>query len=130
MTPKRILQIIPTLDRSGAEKQMALLAQGLPSDEFDVHVAALTRGGPLEAELRQARIETTVIGKAWKLDPRAVWRLHEHVARLKPDLIHTWIFAANAYGRAVGLVCGVKCLVAAERCVDPWKGWTELAIDR
>ena len=47
----RILQIIPTLDRGGAEKQMSLLATGLPRDEFDVHVCALTRGGPLSAEL-------------------------------------------------------------------------------
>ena len=27
---KRILQIIPTLDRAGAEKQLCLLADGLP----------------------------------------------------------------------------------------------------
>lgn len=127
---KRILQIIPSLDRSGAEKQMTLLACGLPRDEFEVHVAALTRGGPLAAELGRAGIETTVIGKAWKLDPRAYWRLKRHIARLQPDLIHTWLFAANAYGRAAALACGVKCLVAGERCVDPWKSWTQLAIDR
>ena len=127
---KRILQIIPTFDRSGAEKQMTLLARGLPRDEFDVHVCALTRGGPLAADLRRAQIDATVIGKRWKLDPRAYWRLKRHVARLQPDLVHTWIFAANAYGRAAGLACGVKCLVAGERCVDPWKGWPELAVDR
>jgi glycosyltransferase involved in cell wall biosynthesis len=44
---KRILEIIPTLDRAGAEKQLTLLAAGLPADEFEVHVCALTRGGPL-----------------------------------------------------------------------------------
>jgi len=42
---KRILEIIPSLDRAGAEKQMTLLVRGLPGDEFDVHVCALTRGG-------------------------------------------------------------------------------------
>ena len=127
---KRILQIIPTLDRSGAEKQMTLLARGLPRDEFDVHVCALTRGGPLVADLRRAEIPTTVIGKRWKLSPRAYWQLRRLVARLHPDLIHTWLFAANSYGRAAGIACGARCLVAGERCVDPWKGWTELTIDR
>jgi glycosyltransferase involved in cell wall biosynthesis len=127
---KRILQIIPTLDRSGAEKQMTLLAAGLSRDEFDVHVCALTRGGPLADDLRRAEIPATVIGKAWKIDPRAYWQLKRHVAGLEPDLVHTWIFAANAYGRAAALACGVKRLVAGERCVDPWKGWTELGIDR
>ena len=50
----RILQIIPSLDRGGAEKQLALLATRLPRDQFDVHVCTLTRGGPLSSELRRA----------------------------------------------------------------------------
>ena len=37
---KRVLQIIPTLDRAGAEKQLCLLAAGLPRAEFEVHVCA------------------------------------------------------------------------------------------
>ena len=39
----KVLQLIPTLDRSGAEKQMVMLAKGLPRDRFRVEVAALTR---------------------------------------------------------------------------------------
>jgi glycosyltransferase involved in cell wall biosynthesis len=126
---KRILQIIPTLDRSGAEKQLTLLARALPREEFDVRVCALTRGGPLEADLQAAGIPVTVLGKRWKFDPHAFWRLWRLIKTLQPDLIHTWIFAANAYGRAAGMLAGVKCLVAAERCVDPWKTW-ELRFDR
>lgn len=126
----RILHVIPSLDRAGAEKQMTLLVANLPRAEFDVHVCALTRGGPLWADLRKAEIPVTLIGKRWRVDPRAFWRLKRLVARLRPDLIHTWLFAANAYGRAAGIACGVKHLVAGERCVDPWKGWVELAIDR
>ena len=127
---KRILQIIPTLDRAGAEKQMSMLAAGLSRDEFDVHVCALTRGGPLLSALDEARIPARVIGKRWKIDPRAFWKLKRHVGRLRPDLIQTWLFAANAYGRAAGIACGVKCLVAGERCADPWKGSRDLLIDR
>jgi glycosyltransferase involved in cell wall biosynthesis len=127
---KRILQIIPTLDRAGAEKQMVLLAQGLPRDEFEVHVCVLTRDGPLHADLDRANLPVTVIGKPWKLDPRAYWRLRSYIRRLRPDLAHTWLFAANAYGRAAALSCGVKCLVAGERCVDPWKSAWQLAVDR
>jgi len=127
---KRILQVIPTLDRAGAEKQLALLAARLPVDEFDVHVCALTRGGPLLGDLEQAGIPATVIGKRWKIDPQAFFRLTRFIRNWEPDLIHTWIFAANAYGRAAGMWCNVKCLVAGERCVDPWKGSRDLAVDR
>ncbi|MHB8898209.1 MAG: glycosyltransferase [Thermoguttaceae bacterium] len=127
---KRILEIIPTFDRAGAEKQLVLLAAGLPADEFEVHVCALTRGGPLLDDLQKAGVGTTLIGKRWKIDPQAFFRLERFIAAWKPDLVHTWIFAANAYGRAAALRCGVRCLVAGERCVDPWKSGYELAIDR
>lgn len=127
---KKILQIIPTLDRAGAEKQMCLLARGLPRDRFDVHVCALTRSGPLAAGLEEAGIPTHLIGKRWKLDPLAFARLKKHIAAVRPDLIHTWLFAADAYGRAAGMATGTKHFVCGLRCVDPWKSGYELMIDR
>ena len=71
----KVLQLIPTLDRSGAEKQMVMLAKGLPRDRFRVEVATLTRMGPLEAELAAAGIPVTAIGKRLKFDPLALARL-------------------------------------------------------
>ena len=127
---KRILQIIPTLDQAGAEKQMSLLARGLPPEEFDVHVCALTRGGPLAAGLAEAGIPVSVIGKRWRVDPWACWQLCRHVSRLRPHLIHTWMFAANAYGYAAAKAAGIQRLVTGQRCVDPWKGGGQLAVDR
>lgn len=128
--PLRVLQIIPTLVRGGAEKQMTLLATGLPRDRFDVHVAVLTHTGPLEATLREADIPVTLIGKRWKLDPAAYFRLKRHIQELKPDIVHTWLFAANAYGRRAAFSAGVKHVLAGERCVDPWKSGAQLTIDR
>ena len=40
------------------------------------------------------------------------------------------MFTANAYGRAAALLAGVPHVVASERCVDPWKDWHQLALDR
>jgi glycosyltransferase involved in cell wall biosynthesis len=128
--PLRIVLIIPTLDRCGAEKQLALLATGLPSREFEVHVCALTRGGPLEAPLRAAGIPVTVIGKRRKIDHAAYFRLHQYLCDLRPEIAHTWLFAANCYGRLAARHAGVPIIIAGERCVDPWKQWHELAIDR
>lgn len=126
----RILFIIPTLVRGGAEKQLVLLASGLPRDQFDVHVTVLTHTGPLEARLRAAGIPVTVIGKRWKIDPLCFWRLQRHIRALRPDIVHTWLFAANAYGRQAAALAKVPHIIAGERCVDPWKRPHELAIDR
>ncbi|MCL2349270.1 MAG: glycosyltransferase [Planctomycetaceae bacterium] len=126
----KILQIIPTLDRSGAEKQMVLLATGLPKEEFDVHVAVLTRTGPLAAELENANVPYTLINKSLKIDPFAFFRLKRLIKTLKPDIVHTWLFAGNSYGRAAATACHVPVVIAGERCVDPWKGRVHFMIDR
>ena len=126
----KILEIIPTLDQSGAEKQLVLLASGLPKEQFDVRVAVLTRDGPLSQALREARIPYTVIGKRSKISLLALSRLKKEIRAFAPDLVHTWIFAANAYGRKAAIDCGVPKIVCGERCVDPWKGRLHFAIDR
>lgn len=126
----RVLQVIPTLDRSGAEKQMVLLAQGLPRDRFDVEVAALTRLGPLEAELREAQIPVTLIGKRWKLDPAAAARFVRFLKANRFDVVQTWIFAANVHGRVAARMARVPVVVTAEMAVDQWKTSAHLAIDR
>jgi glycosyltransferase involved in cell wall biosynthesis len=126
----RVLLIIPTLVRGGAEKQFTLLARGLPRDTFDVHVAVLTHSGPLEASLQEHGVPLTIIGKRWKFDLSSYWRLRRHIRELAPDIVHTWLFAANAYGRQAAASAGVRHIIAAERCVDPWKAAWQLAIDR
>ncbi len=125
-----VLQLIPTLDRSGAEKQMVLLAKGLPRDRFRVEAAALSRLGPFEAELADAGIPVTLIGKRAKVDPLAFLRLERFLKARKFDVVQTWIFAANVYGRAAARRAGVPVVVVAEMAVDLWKGRLERSIDR
>jgi glycosyltransferase involved in cell wall biosynthesis len=126
----KVLQLIPTLDRSGAEKQMVMLARGLPRDRFRVEVAALTRSGPLEAELRDADIPVTIIGKPLKLDPIALARLVRFLKAGSFDVVQTWIFAANTYGRVASRLARVPVVVVAEMAVDQWKGRSDRLIDR
>jgi len=126
----KVLQLIPTLDRSGAEKQMALLAGGLPRDRFDVEVAALTRLGPLRDELTAAGIPLTLIGKRLKIDPFALGRLVRLLRARRFDVVQTWIFAANVYGRVAAMRAGVPVVVTAEMAVDLWKRPAHLAVDR
>lgn len=126
----KLLLLIPTLDRSGAEKQLTLLATRLPRDEFVVHVAALTRGGPLAEDLRAAGVRLTILGKHFKFDPIALHRLRRLVAAEQPDILHTWLFAANAYGRMVGGARPPFPIVVSERCVDSWKSGWQMWLDR
>lgn len=126
----RICHIIPTLDQGGAEKQLCLLAAGLDRARFETQVIALTRTGPLEASLRERGIPVHRISKRGKFDPFALRRLTLKIRELAPDVVHSWIFAANCYGRFAARRAGVPVIIAGERCVDPWKRWWHFAVDR
>jgi glycosyltransferase involved in cell wall biosynthesis len=126
----RLLLLIPTLDRSGAEKQLTLLATHLPRNEFDVEVVALTRGGPYADELARQKVPLTVLNKRFRFDPAALWRLRRLLHRRQPDILHTWLFAANAYGRLAAGARPTFPIVVSERCVDSWKSGWQLWLDR
>jgi len=126
----KLLLVIPTLDRSGAEKQLTLLATRLPRPDFSVHVAALTRGGPYALELAAAGIPVTVLNKRMKCDPVAYLRLRSLLRELRPDIMHTWLFAANAYGRLAAGPRPAFPIVVSERCVDSWKTGWQFWLDR
>lgn len=126
----RVTLLIPTLDRSGAEKQLTLLATRLPRDEFDVEVVVLTRSGPYAAELEQAGVPLTVLGKRWKFDPLCLRRLKRHLQQRQPHVLHTWLFAANAYGRLALPRKDAPKVIVSERCVDSWKAGWQLWLDR
>jgi glycosyltransferase involved in cell wall biosynthesis len=126
----KVLQLIPTLDRSGAEKQMVILAKGLPRDRFHVEVATLTRQGPFESDLWDAGIPVTAIGKRFKLDPMAMAKLVQLLKDKKFDVLQSWIYAGNTYGRIAGRLARVPVVVVAEMAVDIWKGRSERFVDR
>lgn len=127
---RRVLLVIPTLDQSGAEKQFTLLAKGLVDEEFEVRVVALTRGGYFEEFLKDAGIPVTVLGKRWKFDPRAALRLRKIIREWQPMIVHSWLFAANAYVRLVAGRRRPPFVVVSERCVDSWKASWQSWLDR
>ena len=126
----KVLFVIPTMDRCGAEKQLTLLATGLPKDKFDVKVALLTRGGPYMQRLLDAGISVELIGKNGRFSFRAYRKLKGVIKRYKPDVVHTWLFAANAYGRLAAFACKVPVVICGERCVDLWKGFSHWCVDK
>lgn len=126
----RLLLLIPTLDRSGAEKQLTLLATQLPRSEFDVHVVALTRGGPYADDLARAGVRLTILHKRFRFDPVALRKLKRLLRDQRPDVLHTWLFAGNAYGRLAAGPTPSCPVVVSERCVDVWKARWQLAVDR
>ncbi|MCA9065154.1 MAG: glycosyltransferase, partial [Planctomycetaceae bacterium] len=121
---------IPTLDQSGAERQLTLLATGLPRDQYDLHVIALNRGGYYADLLKQADIPVEVLGKRFRFDPLTWLRLRGRLHRLRPDVVQSYLFAANTYVRLPGVTPSATRIIVSERCVDTWKSGWQLSLDR
>jgi len=127
----RIMYVIATLDAAGAERQLVHLATGLDRSRFSPFVCCLTRGGELlEAKLRSADVPYCVLRKPFKFDLRVVLQLMRRMRELRPNIVHTWLFTANAFGRTAALLAPVPHIVASERNVDEWKTCVHRAIDR
>jgi glycosyltransferase involved in cell wall biosynthesis len=127
---RKICWIIPTLDEGGAEKQLCLLAQAIDRNRFEPLVITLSRSGPRKVALDNAGVPVIEINKRGKLDLFAWFRLTKAIQNFSPDIVHTWVFAANSYGRAAALRCKVPIVFGGERCVDPWKTLFHNVIDR
>ena len=114
MNKTNILQIIATLDIGGAERQLIELVKRLDKNKYNVTVCCITRGGPLEEDLRKLGIEYHILYKRFKLDFTVIFRLIRLIRQKKTDLVHTWNFTANAWGRVSAWIAGVPVVIAEE----------------
>ncbi len=126
----RIAYVIPTLDQSGAERQLTLLATSLPREAYSVRVIALQRGGPYLKSLTDVGIDVRVLGKRFRLDPLTWYRLRHEIRSFQPDIVQSFLFAANSYVRLPGVTPATTKIIVSERCVDSWKSGWQLNLDR
>jgi len=114
MKKTNILQIIATLDIGGAEKQLIELVKRLDKNKYNVTVCCITRGGPLEEDLKKLGIEYHILYKRFKFDFTVIFKLTRLIRQKKIDLVHTWNFTANAWGRVSAWIAGVPIIIASE----------------
>jgi glycosyltransferase involved in cell wall biosynthesis len=93
----RILHIIDSLGHTGIANQMLLLARGLASHRYDVHVAVLN-ASPKNWATGSQDFPIINIGRRWAIDPLADLRLAQHVRNLQPDIVHTWNTVPGMFG--------------------------------
>lgn len=130
MLKTRILQIIDRLDGDSPSQQLALLARRLPRDEFDVRVCTLCSGGRMANQLAADGIEVHWLKRRWTCDPFVLWRLQQLLRQWPPDIVQTWQFMGNSYGRMAARWQGVGCILAVQQQWERWKHWPHRWLDR
>jgi len=127
---KTVLQVIGQLTKGGAEKQLYLLCKSLKQRGWQVYVLALSEGGFWKEKLESLGIKVSSINARRNMEWRRVSFARKTISRIKPDVMHTWLFPGNCYGR-LGAICQKPPLViASERMPALKKSFRDKIIDR
>jgi glycosyltransferase involved in cell wall biosynthesis len=108
--PRRVLQIIDSLVRAGAEQSLAMLAPHLVGQGIDLHVAYLVEGDGLRPEIERAGVPVLSLAEPGAGRRRWLARTVDLVAELQPAVVHTTLFEADLAGRRAASRVGVPCV--------------------
>jgi len=105
----RVLLLMDSLGNGGAERQMALLATGLPPG-WQRRVCTLG-GGEFEAALRAKGISVQVHKRRLPFDPMPATALWRSILAYRPDVVHSWSWMST-------LLAGPLCRLLRVPLVD------------
>lgn len=116
--------LVGSLDRGGAERQLLELANRLDRARFRPVLITWFARGSLVAELQpdiaNFHLSIPQVGAvpAWRrpaVAARLAWRLWRVLRRLRPAILHAYLFTAYVIGALVGPPAGVPVVIAGRR---------------
>ena len=109
----KVLLLANSLPNGGAERQLTLLAAGLPP-AWQRRVCALG-GGPFETRLREQGIPVEILERRARLDPVPAAALWRSILTSSPDIVHSW-------GWMPTVVAGPLCRLIGVPLIDSIRG--------
>ena len=123
MKPKiKILFIITSSGIGGAEKILCYTATGLDYNKYDISVCSLKKKGEIAADLEKRGIEVCCLhmggresSLGWLSSIIALIRLFPYLIRIRPTIIHSFLFRANILARIAGYLTGIPIIISSVR---------------
>lgn len=108
--PIKILHIISSLGRGGAEAMLDNLTAGGPSK--GVAVVCLTTDGPIGDRIAKRGVPVWSVGLkgSWR-DIVSLWRLFSHLRQVRPAIVQTWLYHGDLIGGVIARAAGVRYVV-------------------
>lgn len=116
-----ICYIIGQLGKGGAEKQLYELLKGMSRNVFSPTVISLSHGGYWEKEIQRLGIPVITLPRKKHFEFTRLIRLIKLLHTIKPQIVHTYMFSANSYGRIAAILTGVPVVIASERSLPELK---------
>lgn len=124
-----------TLGRGGAERQLVYMLRALKAAGIEIRVLCLTKGEPLEAEIRALGIRVTWVGASrWR--PIRLYRVIKELRREPAHIVQSAHFYTNLYVAVAARLLGIKSIGAvrndltSELKVHGFMGWAQLHLTR
>jgi glycosyltransferase involved in cell wall biosynthesis len=115
----RIVHLITGLNVGGAERSLAGLLHASDHRRFSHLVISMIRPGPVADDLARAGIEVRSLEmNRGRPSLRGAARLVTMLRRLRPQLLHCWMYHANLLGVLAGRAAGVPRIIWGIRCSD------------
>ena len=111
--PIRVLQLITSLERGGAENHLLALLTHADRRAFELETAVLSGEGELVPVFRKAGIPVHLLKARNRFDPLALGRLGRLLREGHFDILHSHLFRADIYaGLAVARVASPAPVLA------------------
>ncbi|MDP8315502.1 MAG: glycosyltransferase [Candidatus Celaenobacter antarcticus] len=127
----KILLCIDHLDPGGSQRQVIELASRLPSSKFDITICNLDGGRTgLKKEIEKAHLPLYSLNQHGFFDIKTLIKLYNFIKINNFDIVHTYLFTADTYGRICAILARTPVVLASMRSVDSWKNFLHKITDR
>ncbi len=124
--PLRIVYLIDKMGAGGAQTHLRGLVAGLDAARFAPEVVCLIRGGVSADRLASQGFPPRILGLKRLYGPTGIAALASLAYRLRrqqPDVVHTYMSAANVFGSLAARAAGVCGLITTRRDTGFADGW-------
>ncbi len=126
----KVLFVIRSLERGGAERFLAALVKSLDRNKIEPVVCCLNWKGQWAGEVEEKGIRVIALNKKGKFDIAAFFKLIKIMRQGNFDIVNTHLWAGDVLGRMAAIFSGVPVIVSTAQNVDLWKSWWHRAIDK
>lgn len=112
---KKVLLIISDLEYGGAQRQVIELANNMDMNRYNIHICSLSNYIPLATKFTRRDTRLHILQKYGKYDLTLILRLIKLIKKLKVQIIHTFLFDLDIFGRIAGKMAGVQGIINSER---------------
>ena len=130
----RVLYIITGLATGGAETMLLKLLERLDRERFAPMVISLTTTGDIGPRIAALGIPVQALGMTSGLpSPLGFLRLLRQVRRLRPDIVHTWLYHADLLGGLAARLAGITAIcwgIRSSNLDSDKTHWTTRAVRR